>query len=318
MTQPTTREDLQANLHRACQILNDFVGMQQQDAALRAAIIYQIPALPPATKKKEEWKGAGKFLLCLLIGFVAIIACVNPALTQAFQFSAWGNDVVRLIGGFVVTIVTLVGPFVIAFIIKRVVNQSIRRDNERVDVVRAEQEAEFARQMDNAVRHNQHTVERLNDLAQQMEMARLAWEAEVEPWYPPSYVSVDAASFFAKAVDNQRADTLKEAVNLYEEYLHRNHMEAEAARQTQLAAQLRETVDARMAENNRLQALQVVAGFANAAANTVTAVNSGRMVNNTASIANSVGQVAGNTNRMAQSASKAADSLAGINAKLRR
>lgn len=95
-------------------------------------------------------------------------------------------------------------------------------------------------------------------------------------------------------------------------------MEAEAARQTQLAAQLRETVDARMAENNRLQALQVVTGFANAAANTVTAVNSGRMVNNTASIANSMGQVAGNTNRMAQSASKTADSLAGINAKLRR
>ncbi|MEC4177046.1 hypothetical protein VJ918_07855 [Adlercreutzia sp. R21] len=309
MTQPTTREDLQANLHHACQILNDFVSLQQQDAALRAGIIHQIPALPPAQQKKKEWRGAGRFLLCLLIGFAAIIVCVNPMLTQAFQFAGWGNDAVRLIGGIIVMVVTLAGPFVIAFVIKKTVNQSIQRDNERIDAATAAQEAEFARQMDNAVRHNQHTVERLNDLAQQMEMVSLAWRAEVEPWYPPSYVSVDAASFFAKAVDNQRADTLKEAINLYEEYLHRNHMEAEAARQTQLAAQLEQTVDARLAENNRLQKLQVVAGFANVAANSVTAANSGHVANNTASIANNMGQVASSMGQVAKNTGDIADKV---------
>lgn len=43
---------------------------------------------------------------------------------------------------------------------------------------------------------------------------------------PPKYTYLEAIDFFIDAVVNLRADSMKEAVNLYEEHLHRQRMEA--------------------------------------------------------------------------------------------
>lgn len=47
----------------------------------------------------------------------------------------------------------------------------------------------------------------------------------IAPWYPQEYSSVEAASFMAKAVQQGRANTLGEAINLYENHMHQAHME---------------------------------------------------------------------------------------------
>lgn len=41
---------------------------------------------------------------------------------------------------------------------------------------------------------------------------------------PPDYSTIDAVEFFIAALENQRADTLKEAINLYEDQLHRDSL----------------------------------------------------------------------------------------------
>lgn len=43
---------------------------------------------------------------------------------------------------------------------------------------------------------------------------------------PPKYIYLAAIDYFIDVVTNMRADTIKEAVNLYEEHLHRQRMEA--------------------------------------------------------------------------------------------
>lgn len=54
---------------------------------------------------------------------------------------------------------------------------------------------------------------------------------QVLKFLPGQYRNLQATSFMLLAVKNQRADTLKEAINLYEEQLHRWRLE-DAARQT--------------------------------------------------------------------------------------
>lgn len=51
------------------------------------------------------------------------------------------------------------------------------------------------------------------------------WAAEVAPWYPMDYDSIDAVDFFLTAVRNHRASTVQEMVNLYETERHQRRME---------------------------------------------------------------------------------------------
>ena len=51
---------------------------------------------------------------------------------------------------------------------------------------------------------------------------------------PPKYIYLEAIDFFIEMVVNMRADSMKEAVNLYEEHLHRMRLEAS---QKQIAEQ---------------------------------------------------------------------------------
>ena len=50
---------------------------------------------------------------------------------------------------------------------------------------------------------------------------------------PPDYRYRQAMTFFYNALKNQRAMTMQEAVNLYEDYLHKNRMEQMQAEQIQ-------------------------------------------------------------------------------------
>ena len=59
----------------------------------------------------------------------------------------------------------------------------------------------------------------------EIEQIQQAYHDRVSWGYPGDYCSVDAAEFFYNAIKNYRADSIKEAINLYENTLHQRRME---------------------------------------------------------------------------------------------
>lgn len=61
----------------------------------------------------------------------------------------------------------------------------------------------------------------LNELQQLQNIYR----ERISPWYPIDYCSIEAVEFLYNAINNYRADSLKEAINLYETTLHQQRVE---------------------------------------------------------------------------------------------
>lgn len=62
----------------------------------------------------------------------------------------------------------------------------------------------------------------LNELQQLQNVYR----ERISPWYPIDYCSIDTAEFLYNAINNYRADSLKEAINLYETTFHQQRVES--------------------------------------------------------------------------------------------
>jgi hypothetical protein len=99
-----------------------------------------------------------------------------------------------------------IGCFVVKFIYKKI-NEKIDADNQQM-VAENEQ-----------VKAQEQSV--INDL----QKVQVAYRQRVSYWYPDNYCSVDTVEFFHNAVKNYRADSLKEAINLYETALHQRRVE---------------------------------------------------------------------------------------------
>ena len=81
----------------------------------------------------------------------------------------------------------------------------------------------------------------LQNLSKEIESQKTALEGHDIDIIPPDYRYRQAMSFFYSALKNQRAMTMQEAVNLYEDYLHQNRMEAMQAEQIQKLNQINKT-----------------------------------------------------------------------------
>lgn len=84
-------------------------------------------------------------------------------------------------------------------------------------------------------------VTALNNVAKEMERHKETLKGHDIEIIPPDYRYRQAMQFFYSALRNQRAVTMQEAVNLYEEFLHQNRMEAMQAEQIQKLNQLNKT-----------------------------------------------------------------------------
>ena len=62
-----------------------------------------------------------------------------------------------------------------------------------------------------------------------LQKVQAEYREHLSSWYPENYCSVDAVEFFYHSVKNYRADTLKEAINLYETTSHQRRVEANQA-----------------------------------------------------------------------------------------
>lgn len=64
--------------------------------------------------------------------------------------------------------------------------------------------------------HNAQMQARYDETAAQLAVLKKELFGNTSSWYPASYYSLSAAEFFVNVVENYRADTIKEMVNLYE------------------------------------------------------------------------------------------------------
>ena len=143
-------------------------------------------------KNLKPNKKIGKLLKGLFV--LCVLSCVMMLL----QMNIWG-----LITGI---IQVAVGCIVVKFIYKKI-NEKIDADNQQIVA-----ENEQIKAQEQAV---------LNDL----QKVQIAYRERVSYWYPDNYCTVDAVEFFHNAVKNYRADSLKEAINLYETALHQRRVE---------------------------------------------------------------------------------------------
>lgn len=74
--------------------------------------------------------------------------------------------------------------------------------------------------------NNAHLQMQYSQTVQQLERLKKELFNKTSTWYPREYYTQDAVNFFVSAVENYRADTVKEVVNLYEKSEHYRRMEA--------------------------------------------------------------------------------------------
>lgn len=73
--------------------------------------------------------------------------------------------------------------------------------------------------------HNEHNKIKEQEVLNDLQRIQIAYRERLSSWYPDNYCSVEAAEFFYNAIKNYRADSLKEAINIYETTLHQRRVE---------------------------------------------------------------------------------------------
>lgn len=85
--------------------------------------------------------------------------------------------------------------------------------------------------------HNQQTYAQAQQIAAQLNEAGRIYTSRFAEGYPDAYAYDDAVGFAIQAVQNHRANTVGDAINLYEQVLHQQRMEQ--SQQAMLAEQER-------------------------------------------------------------------------------
>lgn len=73
--------------------------------------------------------------------------------------------------------------------------------------------------------NNQWLSNQEQGVLQEIEQIQNVYNERIAPWYPEKYSYLDAAQFFYDAVNNYRADNMKELINIYETAMHQQRME---------------------------------------------------------------------------------------------
>lgn len=243
-----TREELIAGLREAISLLQQTEAiMAQQDA-----LVAQLTPPKPYVPEKKPIQGGKTVLLWVIVGaidgFVLMPllwgALVTGYLSSVPVASVSNSDATNAALGAmsVLFILSLVIWIVGSIVIKRAWNKRVAKKNATVI---AEQNRAIA--AENAMRKPQDAAiyEQLDALEAKMLPIRKEWEADVASWYPKDYTSVKDATELLHLVENHRANTMTEAINVYETIQHQLRMEQS---QAQIIQQQEE-----MKRNQRMQ-----------------------------------------------------------------
>lgn len=138
-------------------------------------------------------KKMGKLAIIILI--LLGLNCIRKVLNLT---SIWG---------LVFSVLELAAAYVIIKFIYKMMNEKIDADNQRI------------------LTENKNLNVQEQAVLNELQEVQVAYRERVSYWYPDSYCSVEAVEFFYNAVVNYRADSIKEAINLYETVLHQRRVE---------------------------------------------------------------------------------------------
>lgn len=180
-----TREELLNGLNDAVNLLRQFVNDEQQLNKIRNQYRKIIPNL--------NWKKMRIACFIFPVVFYILYSYITLFVGPGFR-----------VGPYVVVIVAFY------FGLKsycKIKNKSIDKENEQIRAT------------------NETAKVQEQQVVNEIEQIQQAYHDRVSWWYPGDYCSVDAAEFFYNAIKNYRADSIKEAINLYENTLHQRRME---------------------------------------------------------------------------------------------
>lgn len=202
-----TKEELMVGLERALYLMKSAVQLKKERDNIRSRYYSSIKLMEPWTVKKK-----GKKLL--IIGVVAALyfnsTMVVGYIAQLIWFICRDAKVAKILAW-----VSLIGlGALVAFIVKKVVNISIAVRNKRI----CEENEEIKKKNESIWGVEREVIQKIKNVQKQ-------YTREIAPWYPSDYCYIEAAEFFLNAIRNYRADNLKEAINLYEDVMHKRRLE---------------------------------------------------------------------------------------------
>ena len=276
-----TREEIIAGLALANDLMRKIVNLQNQ-----INVVY-------AKNPDEPLKSYGKPFnkkTCIILCVLASLFLVWPVLAT----TQLGDGAAA-----VLTIPIGVGLFFLSKTLKqKYLVQHNNKINEKNKLISASNNEK-----------NERIKQELSPVTNELFAYQKQYSQQVAPWYPADYCTFEAVEFFYNAVKNFRANTIGEAVNLYENYLHQQRIE----QNQQAILDSQQQLEKQQKLNNILQVGQIAMQAA-----TVGAINAN--TNATYSAGNRIsGAIFNNTNALNGVSSKLSSgnrTLGKINGKL--
>lgn len=181
----TTREELLNGLGEAINIIRQLAGVQEKLNNVRSSYRNTRP-----TKRFN------------LIGIVGLIITGFWGLFSLLGFML--GDIFVGIG----FLLFLVLPHYLVFNhFNKKINKRINEENKKI------------------VARNEQLKIQEQSILTELQQIQIIYRESIGQWYPENYCSLDAAEFFYNVINNYRADSIKEAINLYETHMHQQRVE---------------------------------------------------------------------------------------------
>jgi large-conductance mechanosensitive channel len=193
------REKLLLNLEEALSIINRLAGVQQSLNRVRSQ--YR------TTSKNQKVGVIGKIIIGLSVFFSLIMIISGISGFSSMSAESQGIGMGVLIVNFVMAIGNVAVVYLIIHAMNKSKNKSINLNNQRI-----------MQNNENLKVQEQAVLNELRDI-------QIVYNERLLNWYPQNYCYVSAVEFFYDSVKNFRADSMKEAINLYENYMHQQRVE---------------------------------------------------------------------------------------------
>ncbi|MBR2045336.1 MAG: hypothetical protein IJ958_04280 [Agathobacter sp.] len=184
-----TREELLNKLGEAVNIIRQLANIQQRLNNTRAQYRNTMPFRQP--KKVTALK---------------VFVAIWVALIILVPFSIFVSDGCALLSFAVV-------PFIF---------YRNKKKNKKIE----EQNTITQQQNNQILANNEQLKLQEQNVLNELQQLQNIYRERISPWYPVDYCSVEAVEFLYNAINNYRADSLKEAINLYETTLHQQRVES--------------------------------------------------------------------------------------------
>ena len=196
-----TREELLNGLGEAVNIIRQLANIQQRLNNTRAK--YKNTIALSAPKKVSIIK------IILTYFVLSTITTIILALSGGANMSIEEMAQKSMLFGFV--------PYLaIPWVIFRT-----KKKNKKI-----EEQNKITQQQNNQIyAYNEQVQLEEQNVLNELQQVQNVYRQRISPWYPVDYCSVGAVEFLYNAINNYRADSLKEAINLYETTLHQQRVE---------------------------------------------------------------------------------------------